>query len=172
MKKLYVFLVIILLIILGRSFLFNFFFSYKIIDERKIFKLEQKESNKNSKSVEDIIHDELNKTSSLLSFTFNKCDNNPIKLLESKKANCIGYSAFLAASINNKFHSESLDNEWEAKHKVGEILFLEYNIHPFFKSKFFKDHDFVVIENRKTNEIIVVDPALYDYFKISKIKLK
>lgn len=172
MKKFYTFLVIILLIVLVRSFLFNFFFSYKIIDERKVLKLEQKVSNKNSKSVEDIIHDELNETSSLLSFTFNKCDNDPNKLLESKKANCIGYSAFLSASINNKFYLESLNNEWKAEHKVGEIYFLGYNIHPLFKSKFFKDHDFVVIENRKTNEIIAVDPALYDYFKISKIKLK
>lgn len=65
-----------------------------------------------------------------------------------------------------------LDDEWGAKHKVGEIYFLGYNIHPLFKSEFFKDHDFVVIENRKTNEIIAVDPALYDYFRINKIRLK
>ncbi|MFC7347940.1 hypothetical protein ACFQO9_14530 [Chryseobacterium zhengzhouense] len=172
MRKFYTFLVVVLLIILGRSFLFNFFFSYKIIDERKILKLKQKGSNKNSKIVGDIIHDELNETSSILSFTFNKCDSDPNKFLESKKANCIGYSAFLASSINNKLQAQMLDGEWGAKHKVGEIYFLGYNIHPLFKSEFFKDHDFVVIENRKTNEIIAVDPALYDYFRINKIRLK
>ncbi|MCD1116028.1 hypothetical protein [Chryseobacterium turcicum] len=160
------------MIVLFRSFLFNFLFSYKIIDERQVLKLEQKMSGENSIVVEDIIHDELNKTSSLLRFTFDKCDSEPNELLKSKKANCIGYSAFLAASINNKLHSNSLNNEWKARHKVGEIYLLGYNIHPLFKSGFFKNHDFVVIENRKTNEVIAVDPALYDYFGINKIRLK
>ena len=172
MKKFYTFLIIIFLIILIRSFLFNLFFSYKIINEKKVLKLEQKESSENSKNIEDIIDSELRKTSSLLSFTFNKCESEPNKLLKTKEANCIGYSAFLAASINNKFHLVGLSNEWKAKHKVGEIYFLGYNIHPHFKSKFFKDHDFVVIENIKTNEIIAIDPALYDYFRINKIRLK
>jgi hypothetical protein len=161
-----------LLVVLLRSFLFNSLFSYKIIDERKGLKLEQKISSENSIVVEDIIQDRLNETSLLLRFTFDKCDSEPNKLLKSKKANCIGYSAFLAASINNKLHSEGLNNEWKAKHKVGEIYFLGYNIHPVFKSKFFKNHDFVMIENIKTNEIIAVDPTLYDYFRINKIRLK
>lgn len=172
MKKFGVFLLIILLIILFRNFLFSFFFSYKIIEERKIFKLEKSTSDEKSKNVEEIIHYQLNKTSTLLNFTFDKCDNEPSQLLVSKKANCIGYSAFLAASINNEFQSEGLSNEWIAKHKVGEIYFLGYNIHPFFESKFFKDHDFVVVENKKTNETIALDPALYDYFRIDNIKLK
>lgn len=172
MKKLYIFLAIILFAILFRSFVFNFFFSYEIIEERKALKLKDKISDKNSKNLDNIIHDGLVETSSLLDFTFNKCDTEPNKLLESKKANCIGYSAFFAALINNKFQLDDLNGEWIAKHKVGEIYFLGYNIHSLLNSKFFANHDFVVIENKKTNEIIAVDPTLYDYFRIEKIKLK
>ena len=172
MKKVYTFLVIILLIIVFRNFLFNLLFSYKVIDERPVLNLEQRISDENLATIEDIIEYELEETASLLNFTFNKCENEPNKLLKSKHANCIGYSAFLASSIINKLNSESLKNEWEVKHNVAEIYFLGYNVHPFFKSKFFKNHDFVVIENKKTNEIIAVDPALYDYFRINKIRLR
>lgn len=160
------------MIIVFRNFLFNYFFSYQVINERKNFKLEKSVSSEKSNNIEEIIHHQLNKTSSLLNFTFDKCDNEPNRLLKSKKANCIGYSAFLTASVNNELYFKGLNNEWIAKHKVGEIYFLRYNIHTLFKSKFFKDHDFVMLENKKTNETIAVDPVLHDYFRIDSIKLK
>jgi hypothetical protein len=49
---------------------------------------------------------------------------------------------------------------------------LNTNINQYFTSLFVKDHDFVVLENTETKEKIAIDAALYDYFRINKIRLK
>ena len=36
----------------------------------------------------------------------------------------------------------------------------------FKASKLFKDHDFVTIENKITEEIVAVDPTVNDYLRI------
>ena len=38
------------------------------------------------------------------------------------------------------------------------------------KSTFFKDHDFVTIENKVTGEVFAVDPTLYDYSGIKLVR--
>ena len=53
-----------------------------------------------------------------------------------------------------------------AKHQIGQLHYLEINIHKYFNSSFFKNHDFVTIENRETEEIIAVDPTVNDYLYI------
>jgi len=46
------------------------------------------------------------------------------------------------------------------------------NINRHFNSEFFRDHDFVTVENVKTKETIGIDATVYDYFRIDRIKLK
>ena len=173
MKKVSVFIIVIIILVIFRSFLFNVFFKYQIVGQREISTMQNKNSTDiKENNVQEIIEYNLDKTSSILSFTFDKCENNPEKLIKTQKANCIGYSALLASSIINSIETNNFNTEWKVKHQVGEIYFLNININQYLKSDFFKDHDFVTIENIKTKEIIAVDPTLYDYFRINNIKLK
>ncbi len=173
MKKFGIFILIIGTLLVFRSYLFNLFFTYKITGQREISTIQNHIlSDKKQMSIEEIIKINLKETSSLLSFTFDKCENNPDKLIKTKKANCIGYSAFFASVTANSLKSANLNSEWKVKHQMGEIYFLNVNINQHLKSNFFKDHDFVTIENSKTKEIIAVDPSLFDYFRINNIKLK
>lgn len=177
MKKWWIFLIIIFIAILCRTYLFKIFFTYNVIKERTVSnvaneKLKEKLDNEKDNSIEDIIESSLDETASDLNFTFDHCDNETNKLVESKKANCIGYSAFLASIIKFKLNQNELTNQWKVHHKVGEIYFLNENINKYFDSKFFKDHDFVTVENVETKEVIAIDATIYDYFKINRIRLK
>lgn len=178
MKKWIILLIIIFAGIFCRKYLFNEFFRYEIIKERPISKITNQalksnlDENKSINSVEKIIQNSLDETSTSLNFTFNKCDTEVNSLVESKKTNCIGYAGFLASVIQYKIDQNGLNNQWKVHHKVGEIYFLNENINKYFSSGFFKDHDFVTVENTETNEVIAVDATVYDYLKIDRIKLK
>ncbi|MFN6038610.1 MAG: hypothetical protein ACK452_09085, partial [Bacteroidota bacterium] len=58
------------------------------------------------------------------------------------------------------------------KHHIGHIHFFGFDVHDWFSSKFFQDHDFVSIENKKTGEIYAVDPTAEDYLFIEFIRYK
>ncbi len=178
LKKWIIFLIIIFAGILCRTYLFNTFFKYKINREKSVSTInnqnlkDELDNNETNNSIDDIIENSLVNTSSDLSFTFNKCNNNVNLLVESKKANCIGYSAFLASVLNYTIKKQGLNNQWKVHHQVGEIYFLNENINKHFDSKFFKDHDFVTIENIKTKEVVAIDATVYDYLKIDRVALK
>lgn len=175
MKKRIIFLILIFAgMFFGRGFLYRTFFSYETIRERQIYPFENEnfKNDKPDRDIEEIIEGGLKHTSSLLTFSFGPCENDPNLLFRAKKANCIGYSALLAALIQAELRKDKLDKEWEVSHEVGEIYFLNKNINQYFTSKFFKDHDFVVVKNKETKERIAIDAALYDYFRINKITLK
>ena len=65
-----------------------------------------------------------------------------------------------------------LSDLWVATPQIGQLYLMGKNIHPYFNSAFFKDHDFVIIENLKTGEIVAVDPSLHDYTGIQHVDLK
>jgi len=62
-----------------------------------------------------------------------------------------------------------LSGNWIAKPQIGQLNFLGINVHKYFNSQFFKDHDFVLIENKTTDEVFAVDPTVRDYLKINFI---
>ena len=154
--------------------MFDRVFSYGIVKERKVYVLENNSSigSGSADNIGELIQNSLKQTSSALKFSFGPCENDPNLLQRSGKANCIGYSALLAALLQAALNKHKLDKEWKVKHEVGEIYFLNKNINQYFTSKFFKDHDFVVLENTETKERIAMDASLYDYFRINKIRLK
>ena len=102
-------------------------------------------------------------TSKQLNYTADKNDTDPNKLITSKTAHCVGYATFFATTCNYLLDKYKLSDTWIAKPQVGQLYFLGSNIHKYFKSAFFKDHDFVTIENKKTGEIVAVDPTVHDY---------
>ena len=119
--------------------------------------------------IEEIIRLGLSITSSQLNFTANKNDIDPNKLINSKTAHCVGYASFFATTCNYLLKKYNLADKWIAKPQIGQLYFLGTNIHKYFKSSFFKDHDFVKIENKETGESIAVDPTINDYLYIDFI---
>ena len=124
--------------------------------------------------IKQIINLGLSITSRKLNFTVDKNDTDPNKLIISKTAHCVGYASFFATTCNYLLEKYNLSDTWTAKPQAGQLIFLGTNIHKYF-TKFFKDpdfikdHDFVTIENKKTGEILAVDPTVNDYLRIDFI---
>ena len=131
--------------------------------------------NQTDLDIKQIIKLGLSITSRKLNFTANKKnDTDPNKLIISKTAHCVGYASFFATTCNYLLEKYNLSDTWTAKPQVGQLDFLGTNIHKyftrFFKDRnFIKDHDFVTIENKKTGEILAVDPTVNDYLRIDFI---
>lgn len=123
-------------------------------------------------NIKQIIKLGLSLTSSQLHFTAAKNDTDPNKLITSKSAHCVGYASFFASTCNYLLEKYKLSGTWTAKPRIGQLCFLGHNIHHYFNSPFFKDHDFVTIENKTTGEMIAVDPTLNDYLYIDFITYK
>lgn len=119
--------------------------------------------------IKQIITLGLSITSKQLNFTADKNDTDPNKLITSRTAHCVGYATFFATTCNYLFQKYNLSDSWTAKPQIGQLYFLGTSIHKYFNSSFFKDHDFVTIENKKTGEIFAVDPTVNDYLKIGLI---
>ena len=131
--------------------------------------------NQTDPDIKQIIKLGLSITSRKLNFTANKKnDTDPNKLIISKSAHCVGYASFFATTCNYLLEKYNLSDTWTAKPQAGQLNFLGTNIHiyftKFFKDRnFIKDHDFVTIENKKTGEILAVDPTANDYLRIDFI---
>ncbi|MBO0360236.1 hypothetical protein J0X19_19910 [Hymenobacter sp. BT186] len=119
--------------------------------------------------IEQIIKLGLSITSGQLNFTADKNDIDPNKLISSKTAHCVGYASFFATTCNYLLKKYNLSDRWSAKPQVGQLYFIGTNIHKYFDSSFFKDHDFVTVENKETGEIFAVDPTVNDYLDIDFI---
>lgn len=113
-----------------------------------------------------IVAQSLDKTSNKLRFTSGKNDKDPNRLVRTRKAHCVGYAAFFATTCNFLLQQNGLGTTWQAEPRIGQLYFLGINVHQYFNSPFFKDHDFVVIENKKTGQTLAVDPTVNDYLAI------
>jgi len=173
-------LILILTAIVFRGWLYRHLITYKSIGERTTYLANDSNLlqfiDSNSKNQESeitiIIETSLNLTSKTLVFTDGLNDKDPNKLIISKRANCIGYAAFFSAVCNQLLAKHNLDDQWIAKPLIGQLYFLDKNIHPYFHSAFFKDHDFAVIENKKTGKVFAVDPSLNDYTRIEFVRFQ
>jgi hypothetical protein len=163
---------------LFRGWFYRHLISYKSIGQRTNYSATDKkltdyiDVNYNEKTdidIEQIVKLGLSITSKQLNFTAKKNDTDPNKLITSKTAHCVGYATFCATACNYLFKKNNLSDNWTARAQIGQLYFLGTNIHKYFNSSFFKDHDFVTIENKKTGEIFAVDPTVNDYLKIDLI---
>lgn len=168
LKKLFLLIVVGLLIVfIFRGFLFRKFVKYESVGKRGIFLVIDEKDTFKSKNINEIIDYSLNKTARKLEFTF----DNQTKPMITGKANCIGYCDFFSSQINQILRNNDMGN-WKINHEIGKLEVFGKDIHQYFSSPFFKDHDFVTVENIKTGEKIFIDPVIYDYFKIDRISLK
>lgn len=172
--------ILLVLCFVFRGWIYRNLVTYKAIKERTSYqvnspaleKLVASNANLQQTASKEIVKSCLSLTSKSLRFTDGKNDSDPNKLVESRNANCIGYAAFFSTVCNQMLNRNKLSTEWIATPQVGQLYLLGKNIHPYFKSAFFKDHDFVIIKNLSTGEEIGVDPSLHDYTGIEYITLK
>ena len=142
---------------------------YVATDENLIEYIEASIDKQDDPDIWQIIKLGLSITSKKLNFTSDKNDTDPNKLITSKTAHCVGYATFFATTCNYLLDKYNLEDAWIAKPQIGELYFLGTNVHQYFSSSFFKDHDFVTIENKTTGEIYAVDPTINDYLLIDFI---
>lgn len=167
----------ILVLFLFRGFLYRLVIKYKDIGTRTEVKIIEKNLIKKieSKSIhKEIDFDKIiaianEITIEELNFTTSRASSNPNDLINSKQANCVGYSAMFNSIANYIIRKNKLENKIEAKHQVGKLHLFGIDIHHFFDSSFFRDHDFNEIKNIETGEVISVDPSVSDYFWINRI---
>jgi hypothetical protein len=122
---------------------------------------------KKSADIKDVIKMGLSATSRQLNFTATHNDTDPNKLIYSRTAHCVGYASYFTTTCNYLLMKNGLAGQWNVKHQIGQLFFLGININKCINTPFFKDHDFVTIENKKTGEIFAVDPTVNDYFFIN-----
>lgn len=108
-------------------------------------------------------------TNAHLSFTFGKASSNPNKVLQTQKANCIGYAALFNSIMQYILQTKELEGQFASKHLVGHIHFLGFNVHTFVKHPFFKDHDFVEVKEVKTGKVVWIDPSFSDCLGIGRV---
>lgn len=172
-------LLLITFCFLLRGWIYRNLVTYEAAGERttyttspELIKLIEKNANSDDTNSKEIVTHCLTLTSESLKFTDGENEIDPNKLIETKTAHCVGYASFFTTTCNQMFEMNNLSNEWVALPKTGQIYFLGKNVHSYFRSHFFKDHDFVVIKNLKTGEEFGVDPSLHDYTGIRYITLK
>lgn len=171
-------LILIIIALIFRGWLYRHLINYKSIGLRTNYSVKDKKladlietsiDKQTEPEIKQIIKLGLSITSTQLNFTSSKNDIDPNKLVNSKAAHCVGYAAFFATSCNYLLKKYNLADSWAAKPQIGKLYFLGINVHNYFNSRFFKDHDFVIIENKRTGEIFAVDPTINDYLYIDFI---
>lgn len=146
--------------------------SYDATNKELISYIESHTNNTDTLSINEIIQLSLKITSKHLNFTSNTNENNPNNLIESKTAHCVGYASFFATTCNFLFKKFNYSQKWKAETKIGQLYIFNNNVHKYINTPFFKDHDFVIIKNNITNEIIATDPTLHDYLLIDIVTFK
>jgi hypothetical protein len=180
-KLIFGLLVLTILTFLLRNWLFWQLFSYQAVGERPTYAIKnpelrtyiERELPANSvKSPRIILKKALQLSAQQLHFTAARNHNDPNLLINSRSAHCVGYAAFTTTICNELLRRYQLNSAWKAEAQVGQIHFLGINVHPYFQSAFFKDHDFVVLRNQKTGEELAADPTVYDYLGIGLVRVK
>lgn len=181
-KKLFLsFALITLLLFILRNWLYWELVSYRSIGTRTEYQVKNPnlrayiESNLPTayhSSPEAVLHKALQLSARNLHFTAQRNDIDPNLLINSHRAHCVGYAHFTSTVCNELLKHAQLADEWKAETHIGQIHLLGINVHPYFHSAFFRDHDFVVLKNRKTGEELAVDPTVYDHLRIVFIRMQ
>ena len=143
--------------------------NYIVMNDRLIQYIEENCTKKDSLNIEAVIKESLSLTSKALNFTFSKNSRDPNILIDTKKANCIGYATFFSTVCNYQLKKYNLSEHWVTSSEIGQLYVLGINIHNYFDSSFFKDHDFVIVRNKTTRDFFAVDPSINDYFHIDYV---
>lgn len=177
-KSLRLLIVLVLLLVLFRGVIFRTLIRYvevntrptiEITNEKVLDIIEKRVSNK-TMDLDAIANVAREITNEYLSFKLKAKTKDPNQLLNFNEANCVGYSALYNSIVHELIKQNSLHKEVRATHKVARLEFLGINIHSFFNSRYFRDHDYNEITNTKTGEVLVIDPSISDYLGIHYVR--
>lgn len=121
------------------------------------------------RDVRDIIRKSLHITTRCLHFRQKHTISNPNVLVVSRRAHCVGYAAFFTTVCDHLLNQYGYGREWKARPLVARIWCCGMNLHVFFTSPFFRDHDFAVVENTRSGQQYFVDPVVSDYLRINSV---
>ncbi|MBK8565904.1 MAG: hypothetical protein IPN76_21810 [Saprospiraceae bacterium] len=176
MKRFRFILLLILLVIVLRGWLYRLTVSYHPIGERPAILATDKgfiqhlEHQPIDTSMQRIVRQSLNLTTSQLEFSFGKCDSDPNRLFYSQKANCVGYAAYFNAVCHQLIERAGLEKRYRVQHLRAKITFLGFDLHQLSNSPFFKDHDYNMVEDLQTGERFFVDASTKDVLGIGFVK--
>ncbi len=143
--------------------------NYKVKDRNLSVFIEENIPNGQGKDIESIIDLSQKITDQALDFSLDIKENDPNKTVLLKRANCVGYASFTAATGNYLINKYNLSEVWEARPVKGKLYLLGNDMHKKTKNKNFKDHDFVIFTNKISKKEICVDPTLFARFGIDRI---
>lgn len=120
--------------------------------------------------IQAIAKKSLRLSASLLRFTFDKCDTEPNLLFASQKTNCVGYASFFSTTCQALLAQNQLEKRFSVQHVRGNLTFFGQDVHRWFHSPFFRDHDYNVIQDLQTGEKIYVDASTFDVLGIGYVR--
>lgn len=170
-------LLLMIAVVLLRAPLFRYFISYRSIGLRTNYAaqdtaltgfIQAKAAQEKTDELKDVIDLAMSATRQQLEFNTAKSDNDPNLLIHTHRANCIGYAAFFSTTFNHLVKKHRL-SDWKASPHVGQLFFLGHNVHKYFSDPFFYDHDFVVLENEYSGDVLAVDPSMSDCLLIDYV---
>ncbi len=144
----------------------------EVIDQKLLEIIEYNRNGKTELSIEEIIRISAKMTNETLSFSTGKVSNNPNVLINERNANCVGYASFFTSVANELVEEEGLADICKIRHWKGKLELYGLDVHQYFQHSFFKDHDFVEVQNLETGEKLHIDPSVSDYLKIDRIRSK
>lgn len=179
-KALKITAITLLLLFFFKGFLYRQTINYTPIKEIEIIPLRAKkviiaieaEAKNKPLNLQTIAVISSNITNQFLQFTFERASNSPNQLAHTGKANCVGYSAMYGAVADYLITKHDLSDQIEVKHMVGKMDFLGLDLHQFFTSSFYKNHDYNIIENKTTGTIFLIDSSLNDYLYLGGKSIK
>ena len=111
----------------------------------------------------------MNNTTFELDFAMRKSGmTNPNSILDGKQGHCKMYSCVMASTFNQLAKLKKL--EASCRVAYGHVFLYGVNLHQFFSSGFFRDHDFCVIKDK--SGVHAADALMYDYFMIDQIRVR
>ncbi len=107
-----------------------------------------------------------NITAENLSFSSSSGSTSVNSLALTKKTHCVGYASFANSLIQYAIKKLDMEEAFISSQQRGKIYILGIEITNRLNLSFFKDHDYIQVIDVEKNDTIMLDPVLYDYFRI------
>lgn len=179
-RKIAFILVILLTCLIFRGAILNKIFTYKAEAVIPVQDLSSKywKSLLNKAILDNDVHDinQANKVIlALLSkhLQFGKISSalKPNDFVSGSITHCVGYSSLHATLLNYTIDKLKL-SDCRVSHIRGQIFLLDFALTRPSNASFFRDHDFILIENTKRDQSYYSDASLYEFVKVDQIKSK
>jgi len=90
-------------------------------------------------------------------------------LVNTGKANGVGYAALFKTIVSYIREQEGLKDEYASSHCIGVVYVFGRNVHSIFASAFFGVHGFNKLTDLKTNKRVYIDSSISDYVRLPEM---